>query len=132
MQNPFLTRYSWHIPDHLDTAAMAAAAPLLEGTHDFAGFMASGGDQKTTVRTIRLCAAETDPQQPESITVTVEADAFLYNMVRIITGTLAEIGMGRIRPEELPGIIASRDRRKCGLTAPPQGLFLKKVYYDLG
>lgn len=132
MQNPFLTRYSWHIPYHLDTAAMAAAAPLLEGTHDFAGFMASGGDQKTTVRTIRLCAAETDPQQPESITVTVEADAFLYNMVRIITGTLAEIGMGRIRPEELPGIISSRDRRKCGLTAPPQGLFLKKVYYDLG
>lgn len=131
-QNPFLTRYSWHLPYRLNVSDMKRAAPLFEGTHDFAGFMAAGGDQKTTVRTIRLCCVETDPQQPESITVTVEADAFLYNMVRIITGTLAEIGLGRIAPDALPSIIESCDRRKCGLTAPPQGLFLKKVYYDLG
>jgi len=131
-KNPFLNRYSWHIPYHLDVDAMKKAAPLLEGTHDFAGFMAAGGSQKTTVRTVRICRVEQNEELPESITVTVEADAFLYNMVRIITGTLAEVGFGRICPEEIPGILASCDRRQCGLTAPPQGLFLKKVYYDLG
>ena len=62
--------------------------------------------------------------------MTVEADAFLYNMVRIITGTLAEVGFGRIKPEALPDIIKSCDRKLGGLTAPPQGLFLKRVYYD--
>lgn len=130
--NPFYKRYSWHVPYALDTAAMLAAAPLFEGTHDFAGFMAAGGSQKTTVRTIRLCRVEINPEQPELIGVTVEADAFLYNMVRIITGTLAEVGFGRIKAEEIPEIIRSCDRRRGGLTAPPQGLFLKKVYYDLG
>lgn len=130
--NPFLTRYSWHIPYHLDIPAMIAAAPQLEGTHDFTAFMAAGGNQKTTVRTIRLCQVEQDAQQPELLTISVEADAFLYNMVRIIAGTLAEIGFGRIAPDALPEILEKQDRRLCGLTAPPQGLFLKKVYYDLG
>lgn len=130
MRNPFLNRYSWHIPYRLDTAAMCHAAPIFEGTHDFAGFMAAGGSQKTTVRTVRLCRAEEDPEQPGLITVTVEADAFLYNMVRIMTGTLAEIGLGRISAESLPAIIESCDRRQSGLTAPPQGLFLKRVYFD--
>lgn len=132
VKNPFLNRYSWHIPYPMDVAKMKEAAPLLEGTHDFAGFMAAGGNQKTTVRTVRLCRVEQEEDMPESVTVTVEADAFLYNMVRIITGTLAEVGFGRIQAEDLPEILASCDRTRCGLTAPPQGLFLKKVYYDLG
>lgn len=132
VKNPFLNRYSWHIPYPMDIAKMKEAAPLLEGTHDFAGFMAAGGNQKTTVRTVRLCRVEQEEDMPESVTVTVEADAFLYNMVRIITGTLAEVGFGRIQAEDLPEILASCDRTRCGLTAPPQGLFLKKVYYDLG
>ncbi len=130
IRHPFLARYSWQLPYQLDPKVMKEAAPILEGTHDFAGFMAAGGSQKTTVRTIRLCKVEQDASQPELITVTVEADAFLYNMVRIITGTLVEIGLGRIDPKDLPTILESRDRRKCGLTAPPQGLFLEKVYYD--
>ncbi len=131
-KNPFLNRYSWHIPYSLNVEHMIKAASMFEGTRDFAGFMAAGGDQKTTVRTVRVCSVAQDPEMPESITVTVEADAFLYNMVRIITGTLAEVGFGRIKVEALPEIIASCDRTRCGLTAPPQGLFLKKVYYDLG
>ncbi len=131
-KNPFLNRYSWHIPYHLDVEAMKKAAPMLEGTHDFAGFMASGGSQKTTVRTMKICRVEQDAEMPESIRVIVEADAFLYNMVRIITGTLAEVGFGRISLEDMPRILESCDRRQCGLTAPPQGLFLKKVYYELG
>ncbi len=130
IRNPFVSRYSWQMPYHLDVDAMISAAPILEGTHDFAGFMATGGSQKTTVRTVSCCRVEQDPEQKELITVTVEADAFLYNMVRIITGTLVEIGLGRIQIEDLPAIIESCDRKRCGLTAPPQGLFLKKVYYD--
>lgn len=132
VKNPFFNRHSWHIPYHLDVDAMIEAAPIFEGTHDFAGFMATGGEQKTTVRTVRVCRVSRDAEQPESICVTVEADAFLYNMVRIITGTLAEVGFGRIKVEELPEILASCDRKRGGMTAPPQGLFLKKVYYDLG
>ncbi len=130
IRNPFLTRYSWQMPYHMDVEAMKISAPIFEGTHDFAGFMATGGDQKTTVRNIRVCSVHQDAEQPELITVTVEADAFLYNMVRIITGTLAEVGFGRIKPEALPDIIKSCDRKLGGLTAPPQGLFLKRVYYD--
>ncbi|MBO5364401.1 MAG: tRNA pseudouridine(38-40) synthase TruA [Clostridia bacterium] len=130
LRNPFVSRYSWQMPYRLDVDAMIAAAPILEGTHDFSSFMAAGGSQKTTVRTVRLCRVERDPEQRELITITVEADAFLYNMVRIITGTLVEIGLHRIRVEELPAILASCDRKRCGMTAPPQGLFLKKVYYD--
>lgn len=129
MNNPFETRYSWHIPYKMDIDAMIKAAPLFEGTHDFAGFMATGGSQKTTVRTVRLCKVEQDSKTPGLISVTVEADAFLYNMVRIITGTLCEVGFSRISPDHIPGIIDSCDRTKGGLTAPPQGLFLKKVYY---
>ena len=123
-------RYSWQVPYKLDIEKMKASAPTFEGTHDFCAFMAAGGDQKTTVRTIRNCSVEQDADMPELITVSVEADAFLYNMVRIITGTLIEIGMGKIEPEELMDIINSGDRKRCGLTAPPQGLFLKNVYYD--
>ncbi len=130
LRHPFLSRYSWQLPYQLNVDLMKEAAPMLEGTHDFAGFMATGGSQKTTVRTIRVCRVEQDKNQPELITVTVEADAFLYNMVRIITGTLVEIGLGRIDGKDLPAILESCDRRKCGLTAPPQGLFLKRVYYD--
>lgn len=126
--DPFLERYSWHYPYRLDLQKMSEAAAHFEGRHDFKGFMASGGQQTTTVRNIRVCTAESDPDRPELITVTVEADAFLYNMVRIIVGTLTDVGCGKLDPNEIPSIIASGDRRKGGITAPPQGLFLKKVY----
>lgn len=101
---------------------------FFEGKHDFAGFMAAGGQQKTTVRTISVCGAEQSGEFPELLTITVEADAFLYNMVRIIVGTLADVGTGRIEVSDIPEIICSKDRRQGGITAPPQGLFLKKVY----
>lgn len=126
MRNPFCGGYSWYVPYGLDSEAMKSAAKFFEGKHDFSAFMAAGGSQKTTVRTVRVC--EVDSKE-DMITVTVEADAFLYNMVRIITGTLAEVGFGRILPEDIPNIINSRERSMSGLTAPPEGLFLKKVYY---
>lgn len=129
IKNPFFSGYSWYIPYDMNKSAMITAAPYFEGTYDFSGFMATGGSQKTTVRTIRCCRVETDRDNPHLLTITVEADAFLYNMVRIITGTLCEVGFGRILPEDIPKIIDKCDRKAGGLTAPPQGLFLKKVYY---
>ena len=128
LKNPFLNRYSWHFPYKLDFKKIKAAAVFFEGKHDFAGFMVAGGQQKTTVRTISVCGAEQSGEFPELLTITVEADAFLYNMVRIIVGTLADVGTGRIEVSDIPEIICSKDRRQGGITAPPQGLFLKKVY----
>ncbi len=127
--NPFMKGYSWHIPYDLNVQDMLSASKHFLGTHDFAGFMATGGDQKTTIRTIRVCNVERNPESPQEITIIVEADAFLYNMVRIISGTLAEVGFGKIHPENIPEIISSCNRTLGGLTAPPQGLFLKKVYF---
>ncbi len=126
MRNPFYIGYSWYLPYNLDREKIKSAAKFFEGKHDFSAFMAAGGSQKTTIRTIRDCSVETDG---DLIEITVEADAFLYNMVRIITGTLVEVGLGRIECDAVPDIIKSGDRRKSGLTAPPEGLFLKKVFY---
>ena len=120
-RDPFLNRYSWHYPYELDFDRMKEAARHFVGTHDFKGFMACGGQQKTTVRTIRVCDVERG--FGNIIKVTVEADAFLYNMVRIITGTLAYVGCGKIEPDDIPAIIESGDRKRGGITAPPQGLF---------
>lgn len=129
IENPFTSKYSWFVPYRLDLEKMQRAAKHFEGTHDFSAFMAAGGAQKTTVRTIRHCSVKKSAEWDEQIEIEVEADAFLYNMVRIIAGTLAEVGCGRIDEESIPEIIQSTDRRRAGMTAPPQGLFLKKVFY---
>lgn len=126
MRNPFLSGYSWYLPYKTNREDMKQAARFFEGKHDFSAFMASGGSQKTTVRTIRNCSVD---ENGDLIEITVEADAFLYNMVRIITGTLAEVGFGRIAKDDIPNIIKSGDRKRSGITAPPEGLFLKKVFY---
>ncbi len=129
IENPFTSKYSWFVPYNLDIEKMQAAAKLFEGTHDFSAFMAAGGSQKTTVRTIYECTVKKSSEWDEQIEIEVEANAFLYNMVRIISGTLAEVGMGRIAPCDIGKIIDSCDRRQAGMTAPPEGLFLKKVLY---
>ncbi len=126
MRNPFYMGYSWYLPYKLNKEDMVAAAEHFKGKHDFSAFMAAGGSQKTTVRTIRECFVEV---KGDLIEITVEADAFLYNMVRIITGTLVEVGLGRIEVDAIPYIIRTGDRTESGLTAPPEGLFLKEVYY---
>ncbi len=129
IENPFTSKYSWFVPYQLDVEKMIRAAKYFEGTHDFSAFMAAGGSQKTTVRTITECTVKRSAEWTEQIEIEVEANAFLYNMVRIISGTLAEVGMGRIEPDAVGTIIESCDRRKAGMTAPPEGLFLKKVLY---
>ena len=124
--SPFYAEYSWHVNYPVDVSRMKAASAAFLGEHDFCGFMAAGSSVRGTVRTIRAITFE---QEGALLRITYTGNGFLYNMVRIMTGTLAEIGMGRIKAEALPGIIASCDRKQAGMTAPPQGLFLREVLY---
>lgn len=124
----FYRNYRYHIKTPLDIEAMNDAAALLNGTHDFACFQAAGGNpRQTTVRTISdIFVAE---GKDGDVILEVTGDGFLYNMVRIITGTLVEVGQGRIAPEKMIEILDSADRQMAGHTAPPQGLYLVEVYY---
>lgn len=111
----------------LDTDAMRKAASHIVGTHDFKCFETSGGTpRETTVRTVSSLDITEDSS---SIFIEITGDGFLYNMVRIITGTLIEAGAGRRTPESVRDAIESRDRGMAGFTAPPQGLYLKQIYF---
>jgi tRNA pseudouridine38-40 synthase len=128
---------AWHRPGALDLAAMRQAAAALIGEHDFAAFRAAGCTAKRTVRRIEdiaITAAE-DLEDPRDATrgplsIDVRGNAFLRNMVRIVVGTLVEVGAGRRPVEQVGEILASRDRTRAGITAPPQGLELVSVRYD--
>ncbi|NLY54604.1 MAG: tRNA pseudouridine(38-40) synthase TruA [Firmicutes bacterium] len=121
-------RYSYHVARPLDLAAMHRAAAMLQGEHDFAAFQAAGSSVQNTVRNLsHLSVREV---QPGRLLICVEGNGFLYNMVRILVGTLVWVGSGRLGPEAMPQILRSRDRSQAGPTAPPQGLCLEKVFYD--
>ena len=122
----FFCDYSWHFPYELDISKMKKAAEAFLGTHDFVGFAASGFTVKTTVREIYSLDID---KEGDIIKITITGDGFLYNMVRIMAGTLAFVGCGKIAAEDMADIIASKDRNRAGITAPPQGLFLTEVYY---
>lgn len=137
----FARNYVYHVGETLDIEAMKKAAEYLKGTHDFKSFESSGGNpRETTVRTIfdaevSVKKAITEDATGQSfmagdIEIAVSGDGFLYNMVRIITGTLVDIGRGKIAPEDMEIIIEAADRTKAGHTAPPYGLYLAEVYYD--
>ena len=125
--NPLLARYSAHVPHKLDIESMKKAAQMFIGKHDFAAFCATGGSAKTTVREIFAC--EIEEKAGNIISLTITGNAFLYNMVRIIAGTLLYVGLGKIT--DIPGIIESKDRTRAGKTMPPHGLVLKNVAYFL-
>ena len=128
-RNPFLNDRSWHCPKPIDDDAllrMQDAAKRFVGKKDFASFMAADSKIKDSVRTV-MDAKVT--RQGDLITFTVSADGFLYNMVRIFTGTLVDVAYGRITVDDIEKIIAACDRKKAGSTAPPEGLFLNKVVY---
>jgi len=125
--NPLLRRYSAYVPQALDIEAMKKAAGMFTGRHDFAAFMATGSSAKTTVREIYAC--DVRESQPGLIALTITGNGFLYNMVRIIAGTVLYAGLGKIAPEDVPGIILSCDRTKAGKTMPPEGLTLARVGY---
>ena len=117
---------SLHVLQKLDTPAMKRAAACFFGRHDFKAFMASGSDVKDTVRTIHHITIT--PEEP-FIYLDITGNGFLYNMVRIITGTLIEAGKGRMSCEEIKGILEGKDRFYAGPTAGPHGLMLVKIYY---
>lgn len=116
-----------HIPQPLDAALMDAAAKDLLGEHDFAAFAAAGSVAKTTVREIWRADVQ---RNGDAIELTVAGKSFLYNMVRIIAGTLIYIGMGKLPPESLKKALETKDRLDLGITAPARGLTLMEVYYD--
>ena len=117
-----------HIPNKLDIEAMKKAIKYFEGEHDFKAFKASGTSSKSSVRTIYK--AEIIEKPDERIWIELTGNGFLYNMVRIIAGTLVDVGMGKIKPEEIKEIIELKDRQTAGKTLKPQGLYLVKVEYE--
>jgi tRNA pseudouridine38-40 synthase len=119
-------RYVYHNWMQLDIDRMNDAARRLVGTHDFAGFAAAGHGRQTTVRTIFNCAAEQHDDGPEAHIV-VEGDGFLYNMVRIISGTLLEVGRGHFEPDIIDKVIETSNRQIAGPTLPPEGLWLEWI-----
>ena len=117
-----------HVPVPLDPAPMRTAVETLAGTHDFAAFQASGGTAKTTVRTLYEASLSVSGSAPD-FTILVHGNAFLYNMVRIIAGTLIEIGLGKRDPDAFLHAFRSGSRLDLGMTAPARGLELTRVHY---
>ena len=129
IRNAFLVNRVWFYPKKLDEAVMHQAAQYFVGTHDFACVRSVGTETKTPVRTIHYFEIT---REGNLISCRVCADGFLYNMVRILTGTLVDVGRGRICPEQMTEILEAKDRQEAGHTAPPFGLYLAKVFYEEG
>jgi len=128
VRDVFGRRYCWHYRSRLDAAAMQRAAGALLGRHDFRSFETGGAPRNDSIRTIYDLEVERGRGEGgDRITVEVEADGFLYNMVRAIVGSLVDVGRGAQDASWLARVLAARDRRQAGPTAPPQGLFLVRV-----
>ena len=117
----------YNFSEKLDEEKMYQAIIYFIGEHDFKGFKASGTSSKSSVRTIYLGKVERDGNR---VIIEVAGNGFLYNMVRIISGTLIDVGTGKIEPEDIRDIIESGDRKRAGKTLPPQGLYLVRVEYE--
>ena len=117
-----------HIPQKLDVEKMKQAAKYFEGEHDFKAFKASGTSSKSSVRTIYKARVYEMPNN--RIYIELTGNGFLYNMVRIIAGTLVDVGTGKIQPEYIEKIIESKDRNLAGKTLQPNGLYLLEVNYE--
>jgi tRNA pseudouridine38-40 synthase len=132
LRDPFLAARTWHYPRKITDRAldeMNRAAAAFVGKQDFAALMAAGSTVTDTVRTISRCECK---REGDIISVYVRGDGFLYNMVRIIVGTLTAVSAGKLTPEQIPAILASGDRTLAGMTAPPEGLHLATLFYPEG
>ncbi len=116
----------YHFPIKLDENKMQEAAKYFEGEHDFKAFKASGTSSKSSVRIIYKAVVK---RQDDRVIIELTGNGFLYNMVRIIAGTLVDVGIGKIEPEEIKNIIEEKDRKKAGKTLPARGLCLLEVQY---
>jgi len=126
-RNPFVSDLVWHRWKPLDHHAMAAAAAHFVGTHDFTSFSRPGHTRYTTIRTVLECDLS---RRGSLLVIGVTGTGFLWNMVRIMVGTLAEVGLGLYSPDDIPKMLAARDRRAAGSTAPPHGLYLHWVRFS--
>ncbi|OZM55934.1 tRNA pseudouridine(38-40) synthase TruA [Lottiidibacillus patelloidae] len=125
--NVFQRKYMYHYPYELDIKRMEEAANLLVGTHDYSSFCAANTDVKDKVRTIYSILIS---KKDNELTISFKGNGFLYNMVRILVGTLLEVGNGKIKVSEMKEIIEAKNRAKAGRTAPAQGLYLWEVFYS--
>jgi tRNA pseudouridine38-40 synthase len=131
VRDVFRRDYCWQTFVRLDAEAMDRAATILCGTHDFRSFQTSGADRLTTVRTVyEVFVRRRSPPEQDLVVLEIEANGFLYNMVRTIVGSLAEIGRGARAVSWMERVLGAVDRRVAGPTAPPQGLFLVSVTYE--
>ena len=126
VQPPFVRKYSWHFEERLDLGKMKEASAMLMGAHDFIGFSSLKKTKKSTVRRLDSIELRMDG---DMLVISFIGDGFLHNMVRILTGTLIEIGTGKMIPERIEEIFRSGIRSEAGITVPPHGLFLEEVYY---
>jgi len=126
-RSPLAENMAWHVPEPLDFAEMAKASSLFLGTHDFSSFCSSGHNISNFTRTITVSQWSRDG---DYLIDTIRGNGFLYKMVRIIVGTMVEIGLGKRSPDTVPELLANRDRKKSVITAPPHGLYLVSVEYD--
>jgi tRNA pseudouridine38-40 synthase len=129
VRDPSLSARTWRVSD-VDIDAVAHEARAALGTHDFVAFRSSGDARDNTVRTLSRVDVERE-SHPHVIAVVVEGNAFLYNMVRILVGTLIDVGRGRLEPGAIARALESHDRGQAGTTAPAQGLVLEHVEVDL-
>jgi tRNA pseudouridine38-40 synthase len=124
--SPTLMRYTHFVKEPLNVDKMSKAAEYFVGTHDFKAFSAANGSAQTSKRTIYECCIS---KNADIITMLIRGNGFLYNMIRIITGTLIDVGQGRITPEHCKYVIECKDRSKAGITAPAKGLTLEDIKY---
>ena len=127
INNSIYRNLEYSYPFKLDAEKMKQASKYFEGEHDFKAFKSSGTSSKNSVRTIYKAIVK---QEGEKIIIELTGNGFLYNMVRIIAGTLLDVGLGKIQPEEIPEMIESKDRQRAGKTLPAHGLYLVEVKYD--
>ncbi|WP_064091238.1 tRNA pseudouridine(38-40) synthase TruA [Rossellomorea aquimaris] len=126
-RSPFYRHFALHYPQPVSVVEMKKAASYLLGEHDFTSFCSAKTEVEDKVRTIHRITIE---EYEEELVFLFVGNGFLYNMVRILVGTLLEVGSGNISNEDIPSILDAKDRNAAGKTAPPQGLYLWKVDYD--
>jgi tRNA pseudouridine38-40 synthase len=126
-RNPFVDRFAVRHTVPLDAALLHTYAQDFVGTHDFSAFCAADADTVDSVRTVQAFSVSRDG---DMVTFTVEADGFLYNMVRIMVGTLLDMGAGRLPADAVRTALETKDRSAAGATAPAKGLRLERVFYE--
>jgi tRNA pseudouridine38-40 synthase len=131
LRDPLLRDRAWRIGYDMDMDLVGREAKTIVGTHDFAAFRSAGDEREVTVRTIEAVDVTPSSSDPRRWSIGIEGSAFLYNMVRILVGTLADVGRGHLEPGAIARALDKKERGLAGQTAPPHGLFLERIDLDL-